>query len=516
MAPAIALADVGFELSAAEAGRIASAAERLREFDASRAIFLKPDGGTWAGGERFRQPLLAATLRAIARGGADAFYRGDIARRIAADVAAHGGFVTEADLAAYKADASIVVRGLYRDYELIGSYLPASGATSIEILQVLDHIALPAPGSAAWVSVVAQALLIGFADRTASREPPADKAAWLTSTDLAIERAASIRLPSAVPDSLRLDTMRAVADTAMAEPEHTTHVSVADAAGNVVALTHRSAHARLEGRDTGARLRARGHHALPRQTRARNTPALVLAVAADRAEGRPAPLRARRRGRPAHRSGLVETLSRAIDEGLPLEQAQAAPRFHPSLADRHGIARRRGLAGVGTATARRDSGTPSTCATTRPTSRGSMPSSSTRQPASGSASRTRAGRERAGAEHATGRAARRLRDLAAQGRRAQIRRGRHSPGRALPAQAGAERVARAVDFALPAGLHPAAPRPDFSIGRCSSARWWSSTRQVRDRPVHQLGGRDPQAARSRGRAARCSPCPRPTSRACAR
>jgi gamma-glutamyltranspeptidase/glutathione hydrolase len=331
MAPAIALAGQGFTLSAAEAGRIASVAEQLREFAGSREAFLKPDGEPWKAGERFAQPLLAATLRTIAAGGADAFYRGEIARRIAEDVQAQGGFVTVEDLAAYRAEASIVVRGRYRDHELIGSYLPASGATTIEILQILDHLVLPDAGSPEWVAIVAQALLMGFADRTALHEPPAGKAAWLVSADLAIERAAAIRWPavSTGRPGLVSDT---IGETRVArESEFTTHVSVADGTGNVVALTQ------SVGPTMGSRVATPGlgfAHAATMEYLGRlepgtrrhwssQSPLIVLA------NGRPRYVLG---GAGARRilSGIVETLSRALDQGMALEPAQAAPRFHPS------------------------------------------------------------------------------------------------------------------------------------------------------------------------------------------
>ena len=109
--PAIRLAEDGFLLPEDEAGRIAAAVGRLREFDGSRNAFLRPDGSAHTSGDLFVQPDLATTLRAIAAGGEDAFYRGPIAERMVADIAAHGGLVTAADLAAYRAEESNVVRG---------------------------------------------------------------------------------------------------------------------------------------------------------------------------------------------------------------------------------------------------------------------------------------------------------------------------------------------------------------------------------------------------------------------
>ena len=141
LAPAIALADEGFALPAAEAARIAGVAGRLAEFPGSRRHFLRPDGSPYRNGDIFRQPALAATLRALAERGADDFYRGELAAVMARELAADTD-VRAADLGRYRAEESLVVRGTYRGHELIGSYLPASGATTIEILQILDHFQL--------------------------------------------------------------------------------------------------------------------------------------------------------------------------------------------------------------------------------------------------------------------------------------------------------------------------------------------------------------------------------------
>ena len=103
MAPAIELAGRGFRLLPGEAARHAAGAAQLAEFDGSRTHFLTQSGESRKAGDLFLQPYLAATLTAIAGGGADAFYRGPIAERIVADMAAHGGAVTAESLAQYRA-----------------------------------------------------------------------------------------------------------------------------------------------------------------------------------------------------------------------------------------------------------------------------------------------------------------------------------------------------------------------------------------------------------------------------
>ena len=74
----------------------------------SREYFLKRNGETYRAGDKFIQQDLAGTLRRIAAGGKDAFYRGEIAERMVADMRAHGGLLTMEDLAGYEAVAALM------------------------------------------------------------------------------------------------------------------------------------------------------------------------------------------------------------------------------------------------------------------------------------------------------------------------------------------------------------------------------------------------------------------------
>jgi gamma-glutamyltranspeptidase/glutathione hydrolase len=333
LAPAIALAQDGFPLSAEEAARIGGARDRLLEFPASADAFLA-DGDAIAGGATFRQPDLARTLRIIADQGADAFYRGEIAEMIARDMAANGGLVTREDLARYRAEESIVVRGRYRGHEIIGSYLPASGATVIGILEIMERFDLTSiAGSADWVSIVAQSLLAGFADRETVMEPAGAKAAWLVSDSLADRRAAAIR--TAANHRLR-------SEGSEPEPAHTTHVSVADREGNVVALTQ------SVGPNMGSKVVTAGLgfvHAATMEYLGELEPGTRRHWSSQ------APLLIVRDNQPvwvlggggARRilSAIVETVSRSLDQALAPEAALAAPRFHP-VPDRLDIEMREG------------------------------------------------------------------------------------------------------------------------------------------------------------------------------
>ena len=137
--PAIALADDGFILDEALPSSINEGRRFLEKYPESARIFL-PGGAVPQPGDRFVNKDYAETLRAIARDGADTFYRGDIAKKIAADMADHGGIITYADLAQYRAMERAPVRGRYRGHAIFSPSPPVStGIQLIESLQVLGH-----------------------------------------------------------------------------------------------------------------------------------------------------------------------------------------------------------------------------------------------------------------------------------------------------------------------------------------------------------------------------------------
>jgi gamma-glutamyltranspeptidase/glutathione hydrolase len=147
VAPALKLAEEGVVLSPDEAFVFSWGKERLSNSAAGKSAFYKPDGSLYAPGETLKQPELAWSLRQIAEGGADAFYKGEIARRFAADMKAHGGLITEADLAGYKAVVREPLEGTYRGLKVMTSP-PASagGATLLEMLNILEQFDLKASG----------------------------------------------------------------------------------------------------------------------------------------------------------------------------------------------------------------------------------------------------------------------------------------------------------------------------------------------------------------------------------
>ena len=307
LAPAIALAEGGFVLTEGQGERWEAAAPYFSLYPGSAAHFLRPDGSPYRGGERFRQPVLAETLRTLAREGPSSFYRGSLAAAIHGDVQSNGGFLTEADLAAYRALDARVVRGTYGDREVVGSDLPASGAWVVRILEILEEMqsaaqvetgAAPPVGSPGWVGLLADALVQGFEER--------DRA-WEAGTTLA-----GAGLPGAEPDL---------------EPAHTTHLSAADARGMVVALTQSigpSFGSHVTNPDLGFLYAStQGYLATEPGSRPFSSMSPLLVLAGGEPEWVIGGAGARR-----IISAMVAVLSRGIDGGLPLAEAMAAPRFH--------------------------------------------------------------------------------------------------------------------------------------------------------------------------------------------
>ena len=314
LAPAIALAERGFPL------RFGTVTDHLSEFEGSRSYFLKPDGSPYRVGERLVQRDLARTLRVIAEKGPDAFYRGEIARQMARDISANGGYVREEDLAKYEARPMRIVRGHYRGYELVGSGRPPSGYMVIEALQIMDQFDLPRAGPAEWAAVVGQAIALAFEDRETLPGPQITKEQRMVSHEHAVERAARVRLRPAATGTTSGEDGDA----------HTTHLSTADKNGMVVAMTQSLGPSFGSGVATpglgflyAATLGGYKGPIEPGERASLNqSPLLVLE------NGRPRIVLGAAGGRRIP-SAIVNVVGRVLAQGLSLPDAVAAPRVHP-------------------------------------------------------------------------------------------------------------------------------------------------------------------------------------------
>lgn len=240
LAPAIRLARDGIPVNDALADDLKTyGKEVLITHPNSKAIFYKPDGTPWQKGDRLVQKNLAHSLQLIARQGPDAFYKGEIADEIAGEMAQHGGLITKADLAAYRAVERKPISGTYRGYEVFSMPPPSSGGIHIvQILNILENFDLAKMGfgSADAMQVMAEAEKYAYADRSEYLgDPDFVKVPWqaLTSKAYAKTLAQQIDVAKARPSSEikpgKLDPY---------ESNQTTHFSVVDKQGNAVAVTY--------------------------------------------------------------------------------------------------------------------------------------------------------------------------------------------------------------------------------------------------------------------------------------
>ena len=239
MAPAIYLAGNGITVSPQMANALQRRQKRLSRHPATAAIFLHADGSALAGGERLVQRELAGTLRQIAEQGPDAFYRGAIATKIAAAMAANGGLITMEDLGNYSAVERTPVHGSYRGYDIYSMPPPSSGGVHlIQLLNILEDypIAFLGHNTADTIHLMTEAMKLAYADRS---HYLGDSDFWkvpvagLTSKAYAAKLREKISLGYATP-SKNIKP----GNPLPYESNETTHFSIMDSAGNVVSNTY--------------------------------------------------------------------------------------------------------------------------------------------------------------------------------------------------------------------------------------------------------------------------------------
>ena len=180
--PAIKLAHGGFPVSQRLNGLL-NWDQALKRDPVAAAYFYDKDGKAWPVGHVLKNPQLARTLREIARGGADAFYNGRIARDIAAKVAAHPsnpGKLTAQDIAGYKAKVRVPVCSDYKAWTVCGMPPPSSGG--IAIAQMLGILEVKDIGPYAPVDGVLDAQAIHLFSE-AGRLAYADRNRYVADTD---------------------------------------------------------------------------------------------------------------------------------------------------------------------------------------------------------------------------------------------------------------------------------------------------------------------------------------------
>ncbi|UFZ08386.1 gamma-glutamyltransferase [Bradyrhizobium ontarionense] len=330
IAPAIRLAEHGFIASPYLNDCVRLVAQDLARDPHLSALFL-PGGEPVKAGMRVVQTEYAASLRLIAAQGPDALYDGALGAALADYMAKSGGLIAAADLAAYGVIEREPVRGTYRDHEIIGPPPPSSsGVHIVQMLNILEGFDVGALGfgSADGAHLLAETLKVAFADRAVATADPAFvdvPIERLTSKAYAAERRPQIDMSCAQSFGPGLSPT---------ESANTTHVTVADADGNVVAATQTinglfGACVQIPG--TGMTANNYMYNFDPHPGRA-------LSIApGKRVFTSMAPMMALRDGRLRYALGLpgglrifpsaFQALVNLIDHGMSLQEAVEAPRL---------------------------------------------------------------------------------------------------------------------------------------------------------------------------------------------
>ena len=237
--PAMLLARDGIKVENDLISSLAEVKDRLARYPSSRAIFMHADGSPLRDGDILVQPDLATTLYRIVQHGPKGFYEGETAERIASAVRNEGGIMSADDLRDYKALERDVVRGKYRDREIVSMPPPSSGGVHVvQILNMLEGfpLAKSGPNSAQTIHLMAESMKLAYADREKWLGDPdfvKNPVAGLVSKKYADELRKRINVDRATPSK----EIKA-GDPLAYESDQTTHFSVMDSAGNAVANTY--------------------------------------------------------------------------------------------------------------------------------------------------------------------------------------------------------------------------------------------------------------------------------------
>ena len=238
VAPAVKLAREGIPMSYSLYSGFARSKGRFDQYPSTAAKFFKADGSLYELGETWYQPDLAHTLELIQDNGADGFYKGENASRLAGFMADNGGLITEEDLLKYEAVEREPIRGTYRGYDIVSMPPPSSGGVVlVEMLNILEGYDLSDMGhnSALYLHVLTESMRRAYADRAEHLGDPD------FNEGMPLERLLDKDYASNLRGSIDMDQASKSDPNGFAEPyesEETTHFSVVDKDGNMVSMTY--------------------------------------------------------------------------------------------------------------------------------------------------------------------------------------------------------------------------------------------------------------------------------------
>ncbi|MBO89070.1 MAG: gamma-glutamyltransferase [Rickettsiales bacterium] len=198
-----------------------------------RKLYLESDGQFRKPGSLIRNPKLSCILKNIASDGIDVFYKGNIAKCIDEDMKAHGGLMTQEDLANYQAVRAPALEGSYRGLRLATNRPGGSGIQVLETLNILENFDLSCleHNSAEYIRLLAEAISYAFNDKRNKVGDPAF-------VDVPLDTLSDKNYANAFADKIRAGEKATLTRMNVDEAQDTSHVSTLDEHGNAVTMTH--------------------------------------------------------------------------------------------------------------------------------------------------------------------------------------------------------------------------------------------------------------------------------------
>lgn len=232
--PAIDLAEYGFVITEREAASLNSTRESFLKYNTRPTALTKE--GKWKAGDTLVQKELAATLRRMQKNGVAGFYEGETAKLIVEEMQRGKGIITLDDLKNYTAKLRELIRFNYRDHQIISFAPPSSGGILIaQMMKMIEKFPIGSYGfqTPASVQLMIEAERRAYADRA---EHMGDPDFWKVPVDTLIsDTYLTERMKDYDPSKAGISTQ--IKAGSVTESEETTHLSVIDAAGNLVAVT---------------------------------------------------------------------------------------------------------------------------------------------------------------------------------------------------------------------------------------------------------------------------------------
>jgi gamma-glutamyltranspeptidase/glutathione hydrolase len=232
MEPAIWFASRGFKASGYLHEAILPLEEVMRRFPETAATYM-PNGVALETGAHVDRSDYARTLRAIAENGPDHLYNGVLGEIVCDYLSRNGGIITTQDLADYRTIRRTPIKGHYRGYELFGPPPPsAAGVHITEMLNILEEFDVAAMGfgTADSIHLLLESMKKAFADRNRYTGDP-------DFVEVPVDRLIAKHYVEEFIDQIDLTKASPEIAPGSNEPEHTTHVTIADSDGNVVSAT---------------------------------------------------------------------------------------------------------------------------------------------------------------------------------------------------------------------------------------------------------------------------------------